>query len=177
MSTRRFALIFGIVYTAVGVLGFFPVFLAQPPADAPIPVVTLLYGYLIGLFPVNILHTLVHLAVGVWGIAAWRSMGGSVAYARSLAVIFAVLAVMGLFPGLNTVFGLVPLHGHDIWLHAGTAAIAAYFGWSAKAARGERTERRSGVERRVHSTTVARDRRTLSGDRRRGYAATAVGAR
>jgi hypothetical protein len=26
-------------------------------------------------------------------------------------------------------FGVIPLFGHDIWLHAGTAALAAYFGF------------------------------------------------
>jgi hypothetical protein len=26
-------------------------------------------------------------------------------------------------------FGLTPLFSHDVWLHAGTAVIAAYFGW------------------------------------------------
>jgi hypothetical protein len=28
--------------------------------------------------------------------------------------------------------GLVPLFGNDLWLHAGTAAIATYFGFLAK---------------------------------------------
>lgn len=51
--------------------------------------------------------------------------------ARTIAILFAVLAVMGLFPRLDTLFGLMPLHGHDIWLHAGTAALAAYVGWYA----------------------------------------------
>ena len=36
---------------------------------------------------------------------------------------------MGLIPGLNTVFGLIPLHGHDVWLHLILAAAAGYFGW------------------------------------------------
>jgi len=27
---------------------------------------------------------------------------------------------------LDTLFGLLPIHGHDIWLHAGTAALAGY---------------------------------------------------
>ena len=43
-------------------------------------------------------------------------------------MLYAVLAVMGFIPGVNTVFGSVPLFGHDVWLHALTAAIAAYFG-------------------------------------------------
>jgi hypothetical protein len=36
---------------------------------------------------------------------------------------------MGLIPGLSTLFGLVPLFGHDVWLHALTAIIAAWFGY------------------------------------------------
>jgi hypothetical protein len=43
--------------------------------------------------------------------------------------VYAIFAVMGLIPGLDTVFGLVPLHGNDVWLHALLAAGAAYFGF------------------------------------------------
>ena len=50
---------------------------------------------------------------------------------RAVAVIYALLAVMGLIPGLNTTFGLVPIYGHDVWLHALLAIVAAYFGFAA----------------------------------------------
>jgi hypothetical protein len=30
---------------------------------------------------------------------------------------------------LYTTFGLIPLYGHDIWLHAVLAAVGAYFGF------------------------------------------------
>ena len=39
---------------------------------------------------------------------------------------------MGLIPGLNTTFGLIPIFGNDVWLHALTALIAAYFGWGTR---------------------------------------------
>jgi hypothetical protein len=129
MGARRFALIFGIIYLAVGIAGFVPPLLHAPMADAPQLAVDSLNGRLLGLFPVNIVHTLVHLAIGVWGLSVAKSIKGSVNYARSLAVIYGVLAVMGLIPALHTMFGLAPLHGHDVWLHAGTALIAAYFGF------------------------------------------------
>lgn len=132
MQTRYFALVFGIIYTAVGVLGFIPG-LMTTPAEAPPLAMDSLYGYLLGLFPVNILHTLVHLGLGIWGIVAYRTWANSRLYAQSLAIIYGVLAILGLFPGTNTLFGLVPLFGHDIWLHAGTAVIAAYFGFAAPA--------------------------------------------
>jgi len=132
MTVRTFALIAGIAYLAAGILGFVPQLLSPPPADAPQVGITAFYGYLLGLFPVNFMHNLVHLAIGAWGIAASRAAAGARAYAKSLAVIYGILTVMGLIPGLNTMFGLAPIHGHDVWLHAATAIVAAYFGWVAR---------------------------------------------
>jgi hypothetical protein len=162
MRTSTFALIFGIAYLAAGVLGLIPALLMPPPADAPPTVVGFLYGDLLGLFPVNILHTAVHLAIGAWGIAAWRGEANPRVYARSLAIFYGVLALMGLIPGLNNMFGLIPLYSHDVWLHAGTAAIAAYFGWRKEV----NMERRMKRERRQHMIPVARERRLGVIDRR-----------
>ena len=125
MALRYFALIYGLVFLTVGIAGFIPG-LSEPAGEGAA------HGLLFGLFPVNALHNLVHIAFGIWGLAAYRSLTGARLYARSVAVIYAVLAVMGLIPGLDTTFGLVPLYGHDVWLHAVLAAVAAYFGWFAR---------------------------------------------
>jgi Domain of unknown function (DUF4383) len=127
MSTRTFALIFGIVFLAVGILGFVPG--VVQPLHPGHPDVAGNAGQLLGLFPVNELHNAVHILFGVWGLAASRSLGGSVNYARGVAIIYAVLTVAGLVPNLDTMFGLVPLYGNDVWLHAVLALVAAYFGW------------------------------------------------
>ena len=55
---------------------------------------------------------------------------GARAYCRFVAVVYALLAVVGLIPQLDTVFGLIPIHGHDVWLHAAIALVAAYFGFA-----------------------------------------------
>jgi hypothetical protein len=136
MSIGRFALIYGVVFLLVGIAGFIPGLVIAPGAGAPQGAD---HGLLLGLFPVNALHNLVHVAFGIWGIAVFRSWSGARIYARSVAVIYAVLGVMGLIPALQTAFGLVPLYGHDVWLHFLLAAIAAYFGWFA--ARPVTTER------------------------------------
>jgi type IV secretory pathway TrbL component len=110
--SRIYAIAFGVVYTLVGIVGFFV---------AP----TLAVGTLI-IFPVNVLHNIVHLLFGLAGIAAFMS-GRTVEYARGAAVLFAVLAIVGLI--VPNGFGLVPLGGTDVALHALTAILAAVAGW------------------------------------------------
>lgn len=165
MRTERFALFFGIAYLSAGLLGLIPAALLPPPADAPPTQFKVLYGYLLGLFPVNVLHSVVHLAIGAWGIMAWRGMASLKVFARSLAIFYGALAVMGIIPGMNTLFGMLPLHGHDVWLHAGTAAVAAYFGWRREVS----VEHRAGTtpdRRDDQILPVARERRVRHGDRR-----------
>lgn len=128
---RTFALIMGIAFTLIGVLGFIPGFVSPHDGTHQLAV-DAGYGNLLGIFPVNILHNVVHLLFGIWGLAASRGWGSSRAYSRSVAVIYGLLTIMGLIPGLNTTFGLVPIYGNDVWLHAAIAAAAAYFGFVAK---------------------------------------------
>jgi hypothetical protein len=162
MSSATFAWIFGIAYLGAGLLGLIPAALMPPPADAPPTSFAVLYGYLLGLFPVNILHSAVHIAIGAWGLAAWRGRADPLVFARSLAIFYGVLAVMGLIPGMSTLFGMLPMHGHDVWLHAGTAAVAAYFGWRSEV----HMERRTMADRRQRMMPVARERRFGLADRR-----------
>jgi hypothetical protein len=129
MTTRNFALVFGITFLLVGVAGFVPGLVQPPHAEHPTMQMSANYGQLFGLFPVNMLHNAVHILFGVWGLAAFRSVSGARLFARGVAVIYAVLVVAGFVPGLDTLFGYVPLFGNDIWLHALLALIAAYFGW------------------------------------------------
>jgi len=164
MRTSTFALVFGIAYLAAGLMGLVPLFLTPPPPDAPATTFTLLYGYLLGLFPVNLLETLVHLVIGAWGIAAWAGRANPTTFARGIAVAFGAMAVMGLVPVANTLFGMMPLHSNDVWLHAVTAVVAGYFGWYHEASPAER--RRITQDRRQRMMPVARERRFGLADRR-----------
>jgi hypothetical protein len=125
MTTRTAALLFGVVFAVVGLLGFAP---APAPPDAPPLTVEHGHGLALGLFPVNILHNVVHLLFAVLGIAAWAG-GWARGYFQLLTVSYALLAIMGAIPGLNTTFGLVPIWGNDVWLHAVIAGVSAYFGF------------------------------------------------
>lgn len=129
MSVKTFALIFGIVFLAVGAAGFIPGLTAEH--THPDVTVDAGLGLLLGLFPVNILHNIAHLLFGVWGLMASRSVGGARTYGKAVAIIYGLFTVMGLISAakLWTTFGLVPLYGNDVWLHALLAVVAAYFGF------------------------------------------------
>jgi len=109
---RIYAIVFGVVYTLVGLVGL----LVAP---------TLATATLI-VFPVNLLHNVVHILVGVLGIAAVVS-NRTIEYARAVAIVFAVLTIAGFLP--QPPLGLVPLGGLDIGLNAATAVLDATAGW------------------------------------------------
>lgn len=129
MSTRTFALVFGVVFLLIGIAGFVPGLLQPMHSEHPKLAVDAFSGQVLGLFPVNILHNIVHILFGIWGLLSYKSLSKSKTYAKGVAIIYAVLTVAGFIPTLDTMFGLVPLYGNDIWLHALLAAVAAYFGW------------------------------------------------
>lgn len=127
MHIQTFARIYGIVFLVVGVGGFIPG-ITQPHVH-PGLTLTAASGLELGLFPVNVLHNIVHILFGAWGLWAARDIASARLYARVVAVAYALLTIMGLIPATNTTFGLVPIYGHDVWLHALLAAVAAYFGF------------------------------------------------
>jgi hypothetical protein len=130
VTLTSFARIFGIVFLLAGLSGFVPGI--SPAHDHPGLTVNAGSALAMGLFPVNVLHNAVHLIFGIWGFLAARSIGAARLYARAVAVIYGALTVMGLIPLTNTTFGLVPIYGNDVWLHALLALVAAYFGFVRK---------------------------------------------
>lgn len=141
MTSRKFAQLIGVLFLLVGFLGFIPGARSVPH---PIAVPGLFadggYGLLLGLFPVNWLHNLVHLGVGIAGLSAAGSVSKARSFARGLTWFYGLLAVMGVIPPLSMTFGLIPLHGWDVWLHGGTAAIAAYYGYGKRSKADETAE-------------------------------------
>jgi len=130
MDTRRFAMILGVVFVLVGVLAFIPGLNRPDPVGAPeLSVTGPGHGYLLGLFHVNVLHNLVHIAFGILGIIMARNAANAVLYCRIVAVAYGLLTIMGLVPGLNTTFGLIPIHGANVLLHAFIAIAATYYGF------------------------------------------------
>lgn len=127
---RTTALVLGILLLLMGVIGFLPNFVSVPEDM----VSTMGFGYLLGLFPTNYLHNAIRILVGLWGIAASTSLVGSITFNQIFAVLYFGEALLGLFPGANTLFGTMPIYGNNVWLNALTAAAAAYFGFVKPAA-------------------------------------------
>src|SRR5206468_11890073 len=71
MALRRFALVFGIVFLILGAGGFIPGMVS--PHSHPDVAVTSGLGLELSLFPINVLHNIVHLLFGIWGLLAARS--------------------------------------------------------------------------------------------------------
>ena len=122
-TIQRLALIFGIGFLLAAGAGFVQ---GGTTMDADMETAP----RALGLFPVNLLHNLVHLAFGVWGVAASRSWGASRRYAQIAGVTYLLLAVLGFVT--PELFGLVPIGGNDIWLHVALGLPLAIAGFTAR---------------------------------------------
>lgn len=129
IKIQSVALAYGIVFLGAGVAAFIPALLAPHEALEHELLIDQAAGEFLGLFPTNALHNVGHAAAGVWGLLVYRNQRAALTYVRALAVGLALVAVLGLIPRVNTLFGLVPLHGHIVWFHAVLALGAAYFGF------------------------------------------------
>ena len=129
MRTRTFALVLGIVFLLAGASGFVPGMLHPVPAGAPPLAVPMGYGLVMGLLPVNVLHNLVHVLFGILGLVAYGGLFAPRVYAQIVAVAYGLLVILGLLPATNTLFGLIPIYGNDVWLHLVLGVAAAYFGF------------------------------------------------
>ena len=122
---QRAASVAGWVFIVIGAGGFFATGASMEthPALAP---------RLFGVFPVNALHNVVHLAFGLWGIWAARAFGAARAYCRVAGICFLLLAALGAVS--PEMFGLAPIGGNDVWLHAVLGAVLAAVGFAARSA-------------------------------------------
>ncbi len=120
---QRVAQIVGWAFVLIGIAGFFVTGMSMEsdPEMAP---------KLLGLFPLNVLHNVVHLLFGVWGIIASRAYLSARTYDRVAGIAYLGLAVLGAFS--PDMFGMVPIGFHDIWLHVLLGLVLAIAGFAPK---------------------------------------------
>ena len=112
---RTAALVVGVVFLLVGVLGFVPgvtnhfstMSFAGHNSQAK----------LLGLFQVSILHNIVHLLFGVLGIMAARTAAAARSYLIIGGVVYLVLWIYGLVINKSSAANFVPVNNPDNWLH------------------------------------------------------------
>lgn len=122
-TVQRVAQIFGWGLLIVGVIGFI-YSISSTEADPNMA------PHIFGLFPTNLWHNIFHAVTGIWGIAASRSWDSSRTFCRVLGVIYIILVPLGFIT--PDFFGIMPIGGNDIWLHAIIGIPLAYFGFSAR---------------------------------------------
>jgi hypothetical protein len=117
---QLYALIFGVVLVAAGIIGFFysAAFGSPGKVDA-----------VLGILDVNAWHNIVHIATGALGLLAFA---GGYDYARKyafgLGAVYIVVAIWGFIIGDGSnILGFIPVNTEDNFLHLliGIAGIGA----------------------------------------------------
>jgi hypothetical protein len=109
------ALAVGLAYTAVGIVGFaitgFDEFFGRNTGET-----------LLG-FELNPAHNVVHLVIGLAGLAMWRRLDYARAYGWALFVGYGAAFVYGLFAVEEQDINILSLNGADNGLHLASAAV------------------------------------------------------
>lgn len=128
MNPRPFAWTAGIVLLLIGIAGFVP---PLTPVEAdPLRIAAGVGGpRVLGLFPASPVLSGIHILLGAWGIYAGTRLTRALWFARRASIVAALLLVMGMIPGLDTLFGTAPLYGNNLLLHGLLAILCFLFGW------------------------------------------------
>ena len=119
---KTLGMLFGIVFLAVGILGFVPGVSAPGPDGMPM---------LLGIFMVNTAHSMVHIASGaVFLFASMAGAGAASLWFKLFGLVYAVVAVLGFMTPNGMLLGLISNNPADTWLHVGLAAAMLLIGFA-----------------------------------------------
>ena len=122
-KVQRASFVCGWFLIALGIIGF----VTSPGGMASDPDVA---ASMFGLWPVNIVVSVLHLTWGVFGLASSQWHRSARNFARITGVVYVILAVWGIiFPSF---VGLFPVGGNNIWLDAVIGVVMGYFGFTAR---------------------------------------------
>ena len=113
------AILFGLVFLVVGILGFVPAATTNE--------------MLLGIFHVNTAHNFVHLASGaVFLICGLVGTGPSRTFFQIFGVVYALVAVLGFYYGDQPILGLISNNMADVWLHVVLALVMLFLGFGVR---------------------------------------------
>lgn len=144
-SEQKCTLILGLIFVILGIAGSIPALVSLPvtgmSADVPVDLGDIPtspdanyhaaylrgFGYIFSLLPTNLLLNLAHFLFGIFGLYSATGEQGSFNYNRFFAIVFLLIAVLGLIPLTQTLFGVMPIFGGNVILNVIVGAIAAYY--------------------------------------------------
>jgi hypothetical protein len=110
------AILFGLVFLLVGILGFVPAITKDE--------------MLLGIFHVNFAHNLVHLASGaVFLLCGMAGPGPSRTFFRIFGIVYALVAALGFYYGDQPILGLISNNMPVVWLHVVLAVVMLFLGF------------------------------------------------
>ena len=119
---KTLGMLFGIVFLAVGILGFVPG--VSAPGSDGMPM-------LLGIFMVNTAHSIVHIASGaVFLIASMSGAGAARLWFQLFGIVYAVVAVLGFMTPNGMLLGVISNNPADTYLHVGLAAAMLLIGFA-----------------------------------------------
>jgi uncharacterized protein DUF4383 len=119
---KTLGMLFGIVFLAVGILGFVPA--VSPTGADGMPM-------LLNIFMVNTAHSIVHIASGVvFLLASMAGAGPARLWFKIFGLVYAVVAILGFMTPNGMLLGLISNNPADTWLHVvlAVAMLAIGFG-------------------------------------------------
>lgn len=124
MSIKVYAIIFGIVFLIVGLLGFYPPMVPN--------------GFLLNTFTVNTVHNVFHIITGILGLLVAFSAYYSRLYFKVFGIIYLFVAVLAFMRYGDFVY--MHLNTADNILHLVVGAIAIYLGFGKPKKQEDRVE-------------------------------------
>ncbi|PYK43392.1 MAG: TonB-dependent receptor [Verrucomicrobia bacterium] len=114
---KTLALLFGVVFLLIGILGFVP---SVTPNEM-----------LLNIFHVNAAHNAVHLLTGVVALLAGiAGVGASKIFFKIFGVVYGLVAVLGFVVGDGMLLGFISNNMADTWLHVGIAVVSLIVGFA-----------------------------------------------
>src|SRR5256885_10442755 len=118
---KTLGMLFGIVFLAVGILGFVPG--VSAPGSDGMPM-------LLGIFMVNTAHSVVHIVSGaIFLIASMSGAGAARIWFQIFGVIYAVVAILGFMNPSGPLLGMISNNPNDTYLHVVLAVLMLAIGF------------------------------------------------